>query len=321
MRVSIAATLFMVALSLLGSATGAPAQVKKPIVSIDDIQDLAHTGQAAALREMIETTVINTGKFRIMERGDQGMGVLVKEQALAKSGMVTSNTPGRVGGFEGVDFKVYGTITTGGAGTRRNVGASTAMQVGGSTLRGMLGGGLFGNAVGSSMASNSNCTESSASLAIDIRITDGNTGEIKYAKHVTEATNGGTVCGGASQVDISGLMRAAAQRVSMGLVTIMYPVKVVDVEGDGLVLLNYGEGLLAPGDVFAVYQEGKKIVDPDTGAVLGNSENFLGLARIMEVMPKMSKAALLTSFTPAVGSVAREATPEQMRLLAPAKRR
>src|ERR1700722_7614916 len=79
----------------------APAPVPKPVVSINDIQDLANTGQGAVLRQMIETTIVNTGKFPIMERGDQGMGVLTKEQQLAKSGMVTSNTPGKVGGFEG----------------------------------------------------------------------------------------------------------------------------------------------------------------------------------------------------------------------------
>ena len=76
------------------------AQVRKPVVSIDDIQDLAHTGQAAVLRQMIETTVVNTGKFRIMERNAQGMSVLLGEQQRAKSGLVTSNTPGKVGGFE-----------------------------------------------------------------------------------------------------------------------------------------------------------------------------------------------------------------------------
>ena len=270
---------------------------------------------------MIETTIVNTGKFRIMERSAQGTAVLVAEQARAKAGLVTSNTPGKIGGFEGVDFKVYGTITTSDAKNTRNVGASTAMQLGGVAASRMLGGGFLGNVVGGVMVANSNCNDSSASLAIDIRITDGSTGELKYAKHVVQTQNGGTTCGAKSQLDIPGLMRTASQRVSMGLVTIMYPVKVVDADGGGI-MLNYGEGLLAPGDVFAVFQQGRQIVDPDTGAVLGNSESFLGLARITEVMPKMSKASLLTTFAsaPAVGSVAREATDDQMKLLT-AKRR
>jgi curli biogenesis system outer membrane secretion channel CsgG len=296
-------------------------QVRKPIVSIDDIQDLANTGQAAVLREMIETTIVNTGKFRIMERNAQGMGVLLGEQQRAKAGLVTSNTPGKVGGFEGVDFKVYGTITTGGASTTRDVGASTAMRAGGRVIQ-SFGGGLFG-AVGGTMVANSNCSQSAASLAIDIRITDASTGELKYAKHVTQTNYGGTTCGTQSQVDIPGLMRSASQRISMGLVTIMYPVKVVDSEDDGQILLNYGEGLLAPGDVFALYDQGKAIVDPDTGAVLGHKETLLGLVQVSEVTPKYSKAKAVTAFaaSPPVGTIAREATPEQLHSISTDKRR
>lgn len=298
--------------SALAQAGG---QVRKPVVSVDDIQDLAHTGQAAQLRQMIETTVVNTGKFRIMERNAQGTGVLLGEQQRAKAGLVTSNTPGKIGGFEGVDFKVYGTITTAGASTTKDVGRSALMQTGG-TMLSRFGGGLF-SAAGQAVSANANCTQSSASLAVDIRITDASTGELKYAKQVTQNGGGQTTCGAQGQVDVAGLMRSAAQRISMGLVTIMYPVKVIDVGDDGQILLNYGEGLLAPGDVFAVFQQGKALVDPDTGAVLGHKESLLGLVQVSEVTPKYSKATAVTAFAvpPAAGSVAREATLEQMRLM------
>ena len=284
--------------------------VKKPVVSIDDIQDLARTGQSQVLREMIETAVVNTGKFRIMERSAQGTAILLDEQNRAKAGLVTSNTPGKIGGFEGVDFKVYGTITTGGVSNTRDVGASSAMQIGGRMLGGLGG---LGSAMGGTMMANSNCNQTTAGLAIDIRITDGSTGELKYAKHITQTQQGGTTCGAASQVDINGLMRSASERISMGLVTIMYPVKVVDVDADG-VMLNYGEGLLEPGDVFALMSQGKEILDPDTGAVLGHKEAYLGLVQISEVQPKMSKARMVTAFAapPPVGTVAREATPDQL---------
>jgi curli biogenesis system outer membrane secretion channel CsgG len=302
-------------------AAQAQAPARKPVVSVDDIQDMAKTGQADALRQMIETTVVNTGRFRIMERGAQGTAILLAEQQKAKAGLVTSNTPGKIGGFEGVDFKVYGTITTAAAGTTRDVGASAAMQLGGRMFQ-QMGGGL-GSAVGGTMLSNSNCNTSAASLAIDIRITDASTGEVRYAKQITQTNAGPTTCGGRSQVDISGLMRTASERISMGLVTIMYPVKVVDVEDDGQVMLNYGEGLLVPGDVFALTQQGKEIIDPDNGAVLGHRESFLGLVQITEVQPKLSKAKPVTAFAsaPPVGTVAREATPEQLKLLVSAKRR
>jgi curli biogenesis system outer membrane secretion channel CsgG len=309
MRVNLVTGMLMASLAFSFATSAEAQEVRKPVVSINDIQDLARTGQSAELRQMIETTIVNTGKFRIMERGDQGTAVLLKEQQGAKAGLYTSNTPGKVGGFEGVDFMVYGTITTGQATTQHDTGASMGMALGGGLADRMGVPGL-----GGAMRANSNCNTSSASLQVDIRITDGKTGEERYAKQVTKTEQGQTVCGGRAQVDVTGLMRAAAQSVSMGLVTIMYPVKVVDVDADGQVMLNYGEGLLAAGDVFAVFQQGKEIRDPDTGAVLGNSEKFLGLVKITEVMPKMSKAAMMTAFpvAPAVGSVARAATPEQL---------
>ena len=302
-------------LAPISALSQTPAQVRKPIVSIDDIKDLANTGQSQVLRQMIETTVVNTGKFRIMERGAQGEGVLLSEQQGAKAGLYTSDKPGKVGGFEGVDFKVYGTITTAGASTTVDANATAGRRVTGALMGSLLGGQL-GNAVNQSMQGT--CTVSAASLAIDIRITDASTGELKYAKQITQAQQGATTCGAQSQLDLNGMIRSAAQTVSMGLVTTMYPVKVVDVGDDGQILFNYGEGLLVPGEVFAVFQQGKTIVDPDTNAVLGHSETLLGLARITEVLPKMSKATMVTPFAtaPATGAVAREATPEQMQRLA-----
>ena len=102
-----------------------------------------------------------------------------------------------------------------------------------------------------------------------------------------------------------------------------YPVKVVDVEDSGQVLLNYGEGLLVPGDVYALLQQGKEIIDPDTGAVLGHKENLIGFVQVSEVTPKYSKAVPVTplSVQPPVGTIAREATPEQIRSISGPKRR
>jgi curli biogenesis system outer membrane secretion channel CsgG len=309
MRWGLIAGMLAASLAFPFAASADPGAVRKPVVSINEIQDMANTGQGAQLRQMIETTIVNTGKFRIMERGDQGMGVMVGEQQRAKSGLVTSNTPGKIGGFEGVDFMVYGTITTGEAQSQHNTGASIGMFAAGGVADHLGLGGL-----GGAMRANSNCNSSSAAIQVDIRITDGKSGEERYAKQVTQTEQGQTVCGGRSSVDVAGLLRAAAQNVSMGLVTIMYPVKVVDVDADGQVMLNYGEGLLSAGDVYALFQQGKQIVDPDTGAVLGNSEKYLGLVKITEVMPKMSKASTLTAFqmAPPVGSIARAATEEQI---------
>lgn len=82
----------------------------KAIVAIYSMDDLAQSGQTAQLTQMLETAIAATSKFRVVERNS--LGKLVGEQARARSGLVTSNTAGKVGGFEGADFLIYGSITS-----------------------------------------------------------------------------------------------------------------------------------------------------------------------------------------------------------------
>jgi curli biogenesis system outer membrane secretion channel CsgG len=76
------------------------------------VEDLANTGQAATFSTMIETAIASTNHFRVVER--ERLGRLLGEQGRARAGIVTSrNVPhARVGGFEGVDYLIYGTITS-----------------------------------------------------------------------------------------------------------------------------------------------------------------------------------------------------------------
>lgn len=295
-----------------------PPQPRKAVVSVEQIEDLANTGQGAVLRQMIETAVSNSGKFRLMDTSENGMRVLLKEQADAKAGLRTTNTPGRVGGFEGVDYKVYGTITNAQTTARRNVAASTGMLAGGVLARGLLGNNAFGNAAAVGLIANSDCRSAAANIAVDLKIVDQNTSEIRYTKHVTQTQQSGTSCGsGNPQLDLAALMRTASQRAAGGLIGISYPMKVVQMQADGQAILNYGEGIVFPGDLLAVFQQGQAIKDPDTGAILGNEEAMLGLMRVAEVLPKMSKAQLVTPFAapPPSGAIAREPTPAQEALL------
>ena len=123
------------------------------------IDDIAKTGQANAFQQMIETAVASTGKFRVIERR---VGGLLAEQQGAKAGLYTTNQPGKIGGFEGADFLIEASITTGEAAQRSNIGAS------------------LGRSFLSHMLTNSNTTESCsntvASLGVDVKIIDASTG-------------------------------------------------------------------------------------------------------------------------------------------------
>jgi len=90
------------------------------VVAVRQIEDLAGTGQSEPFTAMIQAAVAQTGRFRVMERDfDQLLG----EQQDANNGLVTTNTPGRTGGFEGADFLIYGTITAASSGREADEGA------------------------------------------------------------------------------------------------------------------------------------------------------------------------------------------------------
>lgn len=301
MRALISVVLMLVA----GSAVAAPppTPVRKPIVAVVEIQDLARTGQAATLQTMMESAIATTGKFRLMER--TRMGVLTAEQGRAKAGLVTTNTPGKIGGFEGADFLVYGAITTASSQRNQNMGA---------TVMGGLANSFLGGRGNTSPGFSTKCANSSATLGIDVKITDASTGEIKYATRINESQRAAVDCNGQGEVDSALLLRSAADRVASGLVTTIYPIQIAAVQSDGGVILNYGEGAITPGAVMAVYSKGQAIIDPATGAVLGNDETRLGLIRINEVTPRMSKASLATAFAapPPIGSIVRPALPSDI---------
>lgn len=269
------------------------AQGKRPVVAIYEIEDLSGNNLAPQFSTMIETAITGTNKFRVMERS--GMNKLMREQGGAKAGLLTTNRPGKVGGFEGADYLVYGTITTISAKQKSNFGAS-------------LLGGLGSN------GPSPNCSNTVASLEADIKITDANTGEVRYATRISEVQKGSTSCGTAGQIDTAALLRGAADKVATGLVITIYPIQIAAVQPDGSFVLNYGAGAITPGAIMTVFQKGESIVDPATGEVIGNNETPFGQIQITDVQPRFSKAVPVSNFAvmPPVGSIVRVATQAEL---------
>jgi curli biogenesis system outer membrane secretion channel CsgG len=268
----------------------AHAQQAQPVVAVYQMEDLANSGTAQTFTTMIETAVASSGRFRVMERSR--LNVAEREQTMARSGRVTTNQPGRRGGFEGVDFLIYGTITS--------VAVSQKNDIGATLLSNMLS------------RENNSCSKRRATVSIDIRITDADTGEIRNATRITESQDAATVCNGQSQIDSALLLRGAAEKISGALVTSIYPIQVAAVQPDGTIILNYGEGTLKVGSLMTIYSRGESIRDPSTGQVIGSNESRLGTVKITEVSPRMSRAQMTTPFTAPVGSVVRAASEDDI---------
>lgn len=270
------------------------AQVRKPIVGVKEIKDLANTGQSEAFSTMILTAITSGNRFRVIERQ---LGNLADERALQKSGTVTSRNPGQRALAEGVDFLIYGTITQG--------RETKKTDVVGSLFKGVLLGPQSGP----------DCTVAVASLEIDIRIVDTGTGQVRWADTIRHDQRSGSTCGANGSVDYMSMFRTAAQKISSGLTLALYPMKVAGVQPDGLVLLNYGADTVKVGDTLKIFSDtggACAAVDPDSGECLSKGEGIeIGMVQVTEVMPRFSRAAMITQFAaaPATGSVARFAPP------------
>ncbi len=285
--------------AVLGLVAPAAAQENnKPVVGIAQMEDLTGAAQAENFIAMIETAIIGSGKFRIIER--KRLATLLKEQGLGKSGMVTTNTKKKTGGFEGVDYLIYGTITSISAINRSNMGDNM--------LRGLLGG---------NRSQQSECYNTRVRMEADIRITDTNTGEVRYATRISQEQESASVCGGGTQIDSAGLLRASADSIATGLVTTIFPIQVAAIQGDGTVILNYGAGALEIGDFLMVYGEATEIPDPSgTGTIKIDGEK-IGAIQVTDVQTAFSRAAQVTPFAVplSVGTVARPVEPAVVKAL------
>ena len=84
-----------------------------------------------------------------------------------------------------------------------------------------------------------------------------------------------------------------SQKVVAVLMSALYPVRVAAVAGDGVIYLNRGrDGGLRRGEVWQVLRPGKRIVDPDSGISLGNTEAKVAEVKLTVVEDNRSQAKL-----------------------------
>ncbi|KPF73984.1 hypothetical protein IP88_08290 [alpha proteobacterium AAP81b] len=266
----------LIAAFLLQAPVAAQQAQQRPVVGIEELKDQAGVGSIDSFRTMIESAILSTGRFRVIERSR--MDVILREQSRgARGGPVVSRTGGRVGGISGVDFLVYGAITAVGFQQKENAGEA-------------LGRNLLGGLLGGSSATGVSCSNSVATISMDIRITDGRNGEVRESGRVDFQQTGQTSCGGAGQVDTPALMRGAANEIAATLIRAIYPIAVAASEPDGSLLLNYGTGVVAPGQYLQSYQKLPPIADPTNPGRMIVRKSLLGYVRVIDALSDQATA-------------------------------
>ena len=134
-----------------------------------------------------------------------------------------------------------------------------------------------------------------ASLAADYRILVMATRQIKWADTIGfslgDAQPKKT---GKSPAEIqNALFSGAAKKIVVKALDNIYPLRVVQVQSNGDLVINQGGTTLAVGDMLEVFNAGGKIIDPYTGESLGASESWAATAKIIRVTPKMAYATVV----------------------------
>lgn len=232
----------------------------KPIVAVSSFESSFEDYDTTNIQTAIETAIVQSGKYTLMERGR--LDELLSEQGKSASGLIAGS--GQVGGFEGIDYLIYGRVT--------NVGLSAKNML-------LL-------------------QQCEASFAIDIRVVDIQSGEIRLTKNVSASDDVATAgaeenpCKGVTFASLSGLADSAARDIVEAMSQALFPVKLAKVSEDE-VYLNYGEGFLGKGELLKVTSMGDGFVDPDTGEVLGAEETLIAIVQVESLRPKYSIASII----------------------------
>ena len=233
---------------------------KKPVVAVGDFDSSFPNYDTKNIQTAIETALSQSGKYTLMERSR--LDQLLAEQGRSAAGLTQGS--GQMGGFEGVDYMIYGRIT------QLSLESQNLLLL----------------------------TQCNAHFGLDIRVSDAQSGEIRLSKTIEEEDGVATgqaqenPCNGVTFSSVDKLSTRAARQIVELLSQTLFPVKIAKISGDE-VYLNYGEGFLNEEEVMKVTSVGEGFVDPDTGETLGSEETVIAVIQVADIREKYSTAKVL----------------------------
>ena len=239
-----------------------------------------------AVRNHIDTAFAEDSqlseKFSVVER--ETLALIMKEQGLSSAGAVDPKTAAQVGKMLGVKYIITGAVDSFSINnTKAGIGS-----VGGAL------GGLGGNMV-------------QANAVISLRIIDTTTAE----RLVSVSADGEVKKGGAAYRGTGmsrdaewGIASEAAEKASKALVKkfvsgnylaklgkggpAILEGKVIKVDGQRAWINIGGSSGVKVGDRFTVFKIGEELIDPDSGAKLGATEEKIGTAEVVDAQEKFA---------------------------------
>ncbi len=278
-------------LGIIGSVTiGKAAEVGlKKRIAVADFEDKSHhpwwngDNVGTGMSDMLATALMDTGKFVVLER--QRVGDIIQEQDLVSAGRISKKTGAKTGKIIGAQFIIYGAVTE-----------FEQKERGGG-----FGFGYKGIGIGIS--------GSKAHVGVDVRVYDTTTSQIIASKRAVGTCNESGLALGVSRSGINfgigsfqktPIGKACRQAIEQAVAFISTTVdaiptmsaselggwegKIIMVKGNKIYINGGTNYNIKPGDEFVVYKGGEKLIDPDTGNVLGTTEGkWVGQIRVISV--------------------------------------
>lgn len=216
---------------------------------------------AERLDQELTNYLTQTRKFAILDR--QYVRETAREKQMIQDGKTPVEDMARLGQQLAADFVLVG------------------------TLQG-LG---YENIVKKSRASDRTYTTGFGRAELAFRVIDVATQQIAVSDTLTVSTD---KAARSAQSALVSLIDPLSRKISDRIHEQIYPVLVVNVVGDQLVLGQGGDSLVA-GERYEIFKYGKKTFDPYTGEFLGWTEEPVGIVEIDRVTPKQGYASVVTS--------------------------
>ena len=146
----------------------------------------------------------------------------------------------------------------------------------------------------------------SGGASLTVRVVNVATGQVQFSDSFdvqlpeTKPTSLGTSVNTSSI--LTEMVQSLAAPASQQVVLSLFPITVVDVDGENIVLSQGGD-VVEEGALYEIVLRGKEIKDPQTGAVIGRIEKPCCQILVTTVTPEMSYGILKNSTIADVGAV------------------
>ena len=137
-----------------------------------------------------------------------------------------------------------------------------------------------------------------ASLSFDFRVLEVATQEIRWSNTFSKRYSNSELAklvGGAPDDDElvrSTVIQAAGHETATEMLDVIFPLRVIQVEA-GEIYLNQGGIRVKEGEIYNVFESGRKVIDPSTGLKLPIDGRKLASIEIVRVAPKFSVGVVI----------------------------